>query len=188
LNVRRGRIFQIELPPTRAKRIARVTLDSGLRVYVPWPILEEALSPRPWGDLMEPIDEAEFVFLEQGLLGRVSWMGRLGEAMDAIARGLIPERAVLAAGLPTPRVASREIRHIDQSTVVVIAGPDAATRRHLEAIASTDAERGGAGRARRVAERWLGEPFEPFLLDVEDWAALDRVIGLAVMPREFRIR
>jgi hypothetical protein len=181
MGVKRGRIKSIELPPTASKRIARVTLDDGGRVYAPTQTLEAALD-RP----DEETDE-EFVFVERGFLGRVSWMGTVGEAMDALVDGRITSREAEQGGVPRPRVYGREVRHIRPGLIRVVSPPGADERRYSSAIASVTIDNPvqPTVRAQRAAIAWLREPFAPFEIAEDDWVWLERMIGMMSNPGPF---
>lgn len=181
--VRRGCIRQIEWPPTRGQRSARVTLNDGSRVYVPRALLEAVASRQP--------SDEEFVFCERGLLGRVGWMGTVGEAIDARARGVINAREAEQGAVPRPLVYGREVAHVRAGLIRIVCPPSPDEVPYLRALAALDEEVSNvsdqrsspAARVRRAAEEWLRTPFEPFEIAEQDWLWLERTIGAAAMSR-----
>jgi hypothetical protein len=96
--VHAGVITQVERPPTSSPRILRVTLDTGVRVYVPTRLLDVARAQH------EPL--TLLIFVERGALGRTTWVGSADEIETACSTGMITSgeaaAAEHAAAVPAP--------------------------------------------------------------------------------------
>lgn len=178
VGVKRGRIAHVDLPPTSAKRVARVTLSTEERVYAPRALLDEARDRH--GD-------AELLFVDRGLLRRVGWLGTEGEAIDALVDGVISAKEAQEGGIPRPVVYGREVRHVRAGVALIVRPPSSRDLPYVQAIAALNPRElvGPSRYAHSAATAWLRWPFAPFEVDEREWRAMENLIGTMLMPAPF---